>query len=215
MTQKKSNSKARQKPTRAHNKVDGQKAEKESARARKKKCKLIPEIEAEIEAERVSKLTSSSSSSSSSSCSPEQLFRIFFKSIVEHSAPTKLDRINWRLWLTEHGCRDAELNTLSDKETYILTRLIWLSEWEKQEHRKQLQRAREFISQHDSDTGYSLPLGNEKWAEIFGVSPNKMREIRRSDQYHFDPVGKRKWRLPKNELPTEYLEKYRRSTVRP
>ena len=64
--------------------------------------------------------------------------------------------------------------------------------------------------QEESRTGRSLPLGNTKWAQIFGVSPNKMREIRRSDDYHFKPVGERRWSLPKNELPAEYLAKYQR-----
>ena len=56
---------------------------------------------------------------------------------------------------------------------------------------------------------YSQPLFMKKWAYIFGVSPNKMRELRESKQYHFRQVSPRKWTLPKGELPAEYLEKYR------
>jgi len=57
---------------------------------------------------------------------------------------------------------------------------------------------------------YSLPLSMNKWASILGLSENKMKEIREAgDKYHFDKVSARKWRLPENELPAEYLEKYR------
>jgi len=59
------------------------------------------------------------------------------------------------------------------------------------------------------DEEHSLPLFTKQWAYIFGVSRNKMRELRESNQYHFHQVSKRKWSLPKKELPTEYLEKYR------
>ena len=60
-----------------------------------------------------------------------------------------------------------------------------------------------------SDKEYSLPLFMKKWAYIFGVSPNKMRELREGEHYHFRKVSPRKWTLPKGELPAEYLEKYR------
>jgi hypothetical protein len=60
------------------------------------------------------------------------------------------------------------------------------------------------------ETEYSLPLSMKKWAGILGFSENKMREVREAnDKYHFDQVSPRKWRLPKDELPAEYLEKYR------
>ncbi|MFX0194591.1 MAG: hypothetical protein ACFFCW_00590 [Candidatus Hodarchaeota archaeon] len=59
-------------------------------------------------------------------------------------------------------------------------------------------------------TEYSFPLTMTKWAEIFKISENKLRELRDANIYHFDKVSPRKWRLPKNEIPTEYLEKYRR-----
>lgn len=58
-------------------------------------------------------------------------------------------------------------------------------------------------------TLYSMPLGNSQWASIFNISPNTMRELRENKTYHFEPVGKRKWKLPMNEIPVEYLEKYR------
>jgi len=63
-----------------------------------------------------------------------------------------------------------------------------------------------------SDKEYSLPLSMTKWAFVFGVSRNKMREFRDNKQYHFRQVSPRKWSLPKKELPAEYLEKYRITT---
>lgn len=59
------------------------------------------------------------------------------------------------------------------------------------------------------DTEHSLPLFMKQWAYIFGVSANKMRELRKGNQYHFRKVSPRKWILPKGELPAEYLEKFR------
>ena len=60
---------------------------------------------------------------------------------------------------------------------------------------------------------YSLPLPMKKWSNILGISENKMKEIREAgDKYHFDKISDRKWRLPKNELPAEYLERYRTAT---
>lgn len=56
---------------------------------------------------------------------------------------------------------------------------------------------------------YSFPLFMSDWARIFGVSRNKIRELREDEQYHFRRVSDRKWSLPKKELPAEYLEKYR------
>lgn len=58
---------------------------------------------------------------------------------------------------------------------------------------------------------YSKPLAMKHWATIFGVGKNKMRELRDSDKYHFKQISDRKWVLPKNELPAEYLEKYRKT----
>lgn len=58
-------------------------------------------------------------------------------------------------------------------------------------------------------TEHSLPLFMKQWAYIFGVSANKMRELRKGNQYHFREVSPRKWTLPKGELPAEYLEKFR------
>ncbi len=58
---------------------------------------------------------------------------------------------------------------------------------------------------------YSFPLPMTKWADIFGVSENKLRELRRKKKYNFDQVSPRKWRLPKHKIPAEYLEKYRQT----
>jgi hypothetical protein len=58
---------------------------------------------------------------------------------------------------------------------------------------------------------YSLPLPMTKWAEIFGLSENTFRKVRK--KYHFVSVSARRWKLPKHELPTEYLEKYRHATA--
>jgi hypothetical protein len=53
----------------------------------------------------------------------------------------------------------------------------------------------------------------KKWAKILGISENKMKEIREDGKaYHFVQVSARKWKLPKKELPAEYLEKYRSVT---
>jgi hypothetical protein len=59
---------------------------------------------------------------------------------------------------------------------------------------------------------HSLPLAWKKWADVFGVSENTLRKWRKDKKYHFNPVSKRRWTLPKNELPAEYLEKYRSHT---
>lgn len=63
-------------------------------------------------------------------------------------------------------------------------------------------------------TERSLPLPMVKWAYIFGVSANKLRDLRREEKYHFSKVSARLWTLPKDELPTEYLERYRQHTSR-
>jgi len=57
----------------------------------------------------------------------------------------------------------------------------------------------------------SKPLSMKDWGKIFKLSPNKLREIRESKKpkYHFQQVSKRRWTLPKSELPAEYLEKFR------
>ncbi len=56
---------------------------------------------------------------------------------------------------------------------------------------------------------YSKPLSQKAWADIFEMSRNKMSELMKGKQYHFKKISDRKWVLPKNELPAEYLEKYR------
>jgi hypothetical protein len=58
---------------------------------------------------------------------------------------------------------------------------------------------------------HSLPLGVKQWAFIFGISKNKLRELRENKMYHFRQVSSHLWTLPKNELPAEYLEKYRQA----
>jgi hypothetical protein len=63
-------------------------------------------------------------------------------------------------------------------------------------------------------TEYSMPLAWNKWAYWFGVSPNKLRELRENNTYHFVQVSKRLWVLPKHELPAEYLEKYRHTATK-
>ena len=60
-----------------------------------------------------------------------------------------------------------------------------------------------------NDKEHSQPLFMTQWAYIFGISKNTMRQLRKSDQYHFRQVSQRKWTLPKEELPAEYFEKYR------
>jgi hypothetical protein len=57
----------------------------------------------------------------------------------------------------------------------------------------------------------SKPLTMKDWGKILELSPNKLREIRQSKnpKYHFQQVSPRRWTLPKSELPTEYLEKFR------
>jgi hypothetical protein len=59
---------------------------------------------------------------------------------------------------------------------------------------------------------HSFPLGVKSWARIFGISENKLRELRDGKTYHFRKVSPRLWTLPKSELPAEYLEKYRQAT---
>jgi len=149
---------------------------KKSARAQKQVPKYpfdlannehepFTDIEAEIEAERQSNLKEVSSSSSCSSMSTDQKFRIFFKDIVKHSSPTKVDLLSLRHWLIDHGCRDEQLKTLTYKEGRLLTERIWLSERKKQEHRKELKRAREFIAQDglkDEKSGTDIRSRNEK-----------------------------------------------------
>jgi len=66
--------------------------------------------------------------------------------------------------------------------------------------------------QRSEKEAWSIPLGLTAWADIFHVGDNKMREWMRSKKknkaYHFDKVSPRKWRLPINELPAEYLKNY-------
>lgn len=70
-------------------------------------------------------------------------------------------------------------------------------------------------NEHNADDKErSRPLFSKDWAYIFGLSRNKMREIREENEvYHFRQVSPRKWTLPRRELPAEYLEKYRNVTT--
>jgi hypothetical protein len=78
--------------------------------------------------------------------------------------------------------------------------------WDKKKPKKKLK-----LLPANAVIGYSLPLPMTKWAIILGVSENKLRELRKEKKYHFDQISKRKWRLPKHEIPAEYLEKYRQA----
>jgi DNA-binding transcriptional regulator YiaG len=59
---------------------------------------------------------------------------------------------------------------------------------------------------------FSIPLSQTAWADILHVSENTIRQWRRSTKknrpYHFNEVSPRRWRLPINELPAEYLKNY-------
>jgi|GEM_PF-3671978 len=73
---------------------------------------------------------------------------------------------------------------------------------------------REAENKRRENKKHSLPLGVKAWAEVFDVGKNKMREMMNGTDYHFKKLGGengRKWTLPLNELPAEYLEKYRKS----
>lgn len=62
-----------------------------------------------------------------------------------------------------------------------------------------------------SKPSMSKPLSLIKWASIFGVSVGTMRSWRDDDErYSFVQVSKRKWSLPIEELPGEYLLKYQK-----
>jgi hypothetical protein len=60
---------------------------------------------------------------------------------------------------------------------------------------------------------YTFPLSMKKWAAIFQVSENTMSKLKESEKYHFDKISERKWRLPKHEIPIEYLEMYRQTIM--
>jgi hypothetical protein len=55
---------------------------------------------------------------------------------------------------------------------------------------------------------YSKPLSTGKWADVFGVCENTIRKWRKEGTYHFKQKSSRRWVLPMNELPAEYLVKY-------
>ncbi|MBA7696836.1 hypothetical protein ES703_105488 [subsurface metagenome] len=61
----------------------------------------------------------------------------------------------------------------------------------------------------------SLPLSLKKWADILKVSIGTLRAWKNEPKpkYHFQSMSasSRKWRLPLNELPAEYLERYKKS----
>jgi len=55
----------------------------------------------------------------------------------------------------------------------------------------------------------SKPLFPKDWAKIFGVHRNQIYKYQKEKTYHFTKKSERKWVLPLNELPAEYLQKYR------
>lgn len=61
----------------------------------------------------------------------------------------------------------------------------------------------------------SLPLSLKRWASILRVSIGTVRAWKNDpkSKYHFQSVSanSRKWRLPQNEIPAEYLERYKKS----
>lgn len=62
--------------------------------------------------------------------------------------------------------------------------------------------------------GMSIALSQTKWAEILHASPGTIRKWQRDEsedrRYHFDKISPRKWRLPINDLPGEYLTNYKK-----
>jgi hypothetical protein len=60
---------------------------------------------------------------------------------------------------------------------------------------------------------WSLPLSPTGWAEILHVSLNTVKRWKDDTDpnkpYHFDEISPRKWRLPQDEIPQEYLENYK------
>ncbi|HUT30841.1 MAG TPA: hypothetical protein VMX13_13700 [Sedimentisphaerales bacterium] len=60
---------------------------------------------------------------------------------------------------------------------------------------------------------WSRPLSMQKWAEMFTVSVSTIRrwinDNTKNRKYHFKNVSARKWILPTDELPGEYLLKYK------
>lgn len=66
----------------------------------------------------------------------------------------------------------------------------------------------------DDTCEHSKPLSWKQWAEVFGMSRQALRDIREEEnpRYRFRVTrpGARKWTLPIQDLPAEYLVKYRR-----
>ncbi len=54
----------------------------------------------------------------------------------------------------------------------------------------------------------SRPLFPKKWASIFNVSTSTIRRWKKDGTYPFQKISERKWALPINKLPAEYLQKY-------
>jgi hypothetical protein len=70
-----------------------------------------------------------------------------------------------------------------------------------------------FKDDKKEETKYSKPLFPKDWAKIFNVHRNQIYKYNKEQVYHFRKISKRKWALPLNELPAEYLEKYRNITA--
>lgn len=98
----------------------------------------------------------------------------------------------------------------SDKSEFIETALRHVQADLTAKKRRSNKRTDE--TPHKTKIKHSLPLGVKQWASIFGISKNKLRELRDSKKaYHFRKVSSRLWTLPENELPAEYLVKYRQA----
>jgi len=59
----------------------------------------------------------------------------------------------------------------------------------------------------------SKPLSSAKWAIIFGVSPSTMYRWREEKKYPFEKISERKWALPIDRIPDEYLQNYRQTKL--
>jgi len=55
----------------------------------------------------------------------------------------------------------------------------------------------------------SRPLFPKQWASVFGVSTSTIRRWKKDKTYSFTKMSERKWALPIQELPAEYLQKYK------
>ena len=101
-----------------------------------------------------------------------------------------------------------------DKVVKVETLSLALNlEWKPDRKDCTVQSGEENKNNTEDAVEYSRPLSWKQWADIFGMSKAALRVIRDDAEsiYHFRKPRKnaRRWTLPKNELPAEYLEKYR------